>query len=328
MKPPRVEKFLGSPLNTANHMRENTFALGIDGGGTKTVALLGTASEDSSVQTLGRGLSPSSNINAVGWERMALHLRQAIDAAWAESGCTYEKADTAVFALAGAGRKEIRNRVTEWALREEIADRVEVIHDGEAALLAGTPEGQGVALIAGTGSVAYAHNLDLQTQIAGGWGYWFGDEGSAFWLGQQALRAVTLAVDGRGPETALTSAILAELTVSDPRRMITALNAVSDPRQAIAELTRTVFATAETGDAVASEIVDTGAKHLVALVRSAAEKSGFQNSFPLALAGGVLCGSEYYRNKLRSYLAESDIDPQEIQLVPEPALGALKLACT
>ena len=65
-----------------------------------------------------------------------------------------------------------------------------------------------MALVAGTGSVAYGRNAAGKTARAGGWGYLAGDEGSAYWIGREALAALALALDGRGPPTALLTMLL------------------------------------------------------------------------------------------------------------------------
>src|SRR5262249_58991441 len=80
--------------------------------------------------------------------------------------------------LAGAGRAEDRAVVLDWASRTNLAGSVEVVADAELLLAAGTPEGWGLALVAGTGSIAYGRTADGRVERAGGWGWLLGDEGS------------------------------------------------------------------------------------------------------------------------------------------------------
>src|SRR5690606_28246106 len=123
------------------------------------------------------------------------NLRAAIDSAWQQSRREPHAVARAVFGLSGAGRPETQALVTEWSLTHGVARQARVVHDALPVLMAGTPAGEGVALIAGTGAVAYAVNAAGETHVSGGWGFWFGDEGSAFWLGQAAARAVARAAD-------------------------------------------------------------------------------------------------------------------------------------
>src|SRR6185369_3788449 len=83
-----------------------------------------------------------------------------------------------------------------------------VVNDALVALEAGAPEQPGIVVIAGTGSIAYGRNDRNQSARAGGWGYVLGDEGSGYWIGRAALRAVLREADRRGPQTLLTSLLL------------------------------------------------------------------------------------------------------------------------
>ena len=78
--------------------------------------------------------------------------------------------------------------------------RVLVVNDALVALEAGAPGQPGVVIISGTGSIAYGRNAAGEAARAGGWGYVLGDEGSGYWIGRAALRAVLRAADERGPD--------------------------------------------------------------------------------------------------------------------------------
>ena len=91
------------------------------------------------------------------------------------------------------------------------ATHVEIIPDVEPVLAEGTDNGRGVALIVGTGSVAIGIDQDGNSVTKGGWGHWFGDKGSGFYLGYKALAAVAEASDEIGPETVLSDMVLEAL---------------------------------------------------------------------------------------------------------------------
>jgi N-acetylglucosamine kinase-like BadF-type ATPase len=300
--------------------------LGVDGGGTKTTALLAEISAQGAEQILGRGQSGSSNIKAVGAETALANLRSAIDSAWHDAGRTPGAVAMAVFGLSGAGRPETQALVSEWSLANAIAQRSNVVHDALPVLMAGTPVGEGVALIAGTGAVAYAVSPTQQTAVVGGWGFWFGDEGSAFWLGQAAARAVAHAADGRGPQTLLSELIAADLQIAEPREMLSVMGRDGDVRSALATLASLVTQAAEQGDDVAREIVSAAASELAALVAAAAGNARLGHQFALALAGGVICRSAPIRTAVLAGLDDRGIAPIAVELVDEPVLGCVKLA--
>jgi N-acetylglucosamine kinase-like BadF-type ATPase len=301
--------------------------VGVDGGGTKTTALLAEISSDGTEQILGRGYAGSSNIKAVGADNALRNLHTAIQEAWQASGKNPCTADLAIFGLSGAGRPETQILVNDWCTSQQIATRSQVVHDALPVLIAGAPAGQGIALIAGTGAVAYAVNAAGQTAIVGGWGFWFGDEGSAFSLGQAAARAISQASDGRGQRTLLRDLVLKRLKISEPREILTALGRDgADVRFALAELAPFVSQAAENGDGVALEIVASAACDLASLVTAAAEKVKLGHDFPLALAGGVICRSVPMRTVFLAELTDRGFSPTTVELVEEPAVGCVLLA--
>jgi N-acetylglucosamine kinase-like BadF-type ATPase len=299
--------------------------LGVDGGGTKTEAWLAAIDDAGQIAVLGRGKDGSSNPRAVGLETALANLGSTIDAAWRDSGRAVGEVDCAMLAISGAGHAAMREQLREWARQRGLAKDVRIEHDAEPVLAAGTPDGWGVGLIVGTGSVAIGVDRQQQRHVAGGWGYWYGDEGSAYWIGQQALRAVARAGDGRGAPTALSAAIGDRLKCDDPRAILGALEHSGDVRTAIAGLAETVLAVAAS-DRVAAEIVEAAGGELASLVACAAERTGLGQRFPLALAGGVVCGSELLRERLLAALAARSLAPEPVTLVPQPVEGCLRLA--
>jgi N-acetylglucosamine kinase-like BadF-type ATPase len=304
----------------------NRLILGVDGGGTKTDACLAQVDPQGELTLLGRAQAGSSNIKAVGADTALANLGHAVNQAWSMAQLQPTPVQCAVLGLSGAGRPETQALVKHWAEQHSLAVETQVIHDALAVLLAGTPEGQGIALIAGTGAVAYAADADDQTAVIGGWGFWFGDEGSAFSLGQAAARAVAHAADGRAEPTLLTQAILERLGLAEPRGLLTALEGQGDVRSALANLADVVPSCAERHDPTALMLVHQAVEQLGALVIAAAQRQHLGHEFPLALAGGVLCHSNLVRNLLIDELAARNLHPRPVELVAEPVQGCLRLA--
>ena len=141
--------------------RHPTLRLGIDGGGTRTVALLGTIGPGGTT-VVGRGEGGPSNTKAVGRAAAFGELGRAIDAAFAAAGLPRGTVAAACLGLAGAGRPDDQGAVRAWADRVSLADRVEVV--GDVTLpLALLPDGWGVAVVAGTGSCVWAQAADGRT---------------------------------------------------------------------------------------------------------------------------------------------------------------------
>lgn len=315
-----------SGSGAADSSRDGGYVLGVDGGGTKTEAWVARCAPAAEPEVIGRGKAGPSNPRAVGFETAMENLAAAVDAAWRDAGVAPAPVRVAVLAISGSGHAAMRDRIVAWADQRRLAERSVVVHDADPVLAAGAAGGRGVALIVGTGSAAIAADGEGGRAVVGGWGYWFGDEGSAYWIGRLALEAIARGADGRGPETALTGLIAQRLQTDDPRAMLGALEQTGNVRGAIAALADAIAEAANAGDAIATAIVQRAAEELALMVQSAAAKLHLDSPFPLALTGGVACGSELLRARLLVALAARSITPSSVEVVPHPAAGCVRLA--
>lgn len=301
--------------------------IGVDGGGTKTVAWLGRLT-DAGADPIGRGLSGPSNPGVVGLAQALATLGQAIDGAFADAGVASGRVPAACLAISGTERSVHREAILQWAAQRSLATKVQLAGDAEAVLASGSADGWGVALIAGTGSFAFGRDLEGLTVRVGGWGYLFGDEGSGHALGIAGLRAAAQHADGRGPETSLLSALLARFQLTEPRALITTFyGAQRDTGTSPAELAPLVTAAAAAGDAVAMRLTLGAAEDLARLVIAACDQLKLPpHTFPLAIAGGLLCHSSLMRERFEAALAARDHLTRAVTLVEQPVQGALMLA--
>jgi N-acetylmuramic acid 6-phosphate etherase len=315
----------GVPLLSAG---EQPLVLGIDGGGTHTVALFAQYCVGNAEKwtLLGRGEAGPSNVQAVGDERACRAVDEAVEKAFRAAGVSRRPVQAACLGLAGAGRPEEQERIRSWALRIGLAASIEVTADATLLLAAGTPQGWGVAVIAGTGSMALGRAPDGRTARAGGWGYLLGDEGSGYALALAALRAVARMADQRGPKTHLADRFMSHLGLKQPQELIGAIYGGGLTRTALAALAPMVFEAADIGDEIAGAIIHKGADQLAVAVAAVARQLKLASPFPLALAGGLLLASESYRARLLQALGASEIELEPVTLVPEPAEGAVRRA--
>jgi N-acetylmuramic acid 6-phosphate etherase len=296
--------------------------LGIDGGGTRTVALLASAEG-----VLGRGEAGPSNFQAVGLSAALGALDDAVGRAFVSANRARTEVATACLGLAGAGRPEDQQRIRDWASRSRLAQRVEVTTDADLLLAAGTPEGWGLALVAGTGSIALGRSPSGCSARAGGWGYLMGDEGSGYALAVAGLRVVARAADGRGPATSLTELLLARLAGQRPQDLVRAIYQDGLDRASLADLAPIVLAAADRGDGPAQACVEEGAIQLAEMAAAVASQLNIDHTpVPLALSGGVLVSTATYQDRVLLALRSRGITADPVTLVQEPAEGALRLA--
>ncbi len=151
----RVGEVVGGRLGKGPAARAHRpdLVIGIDGGGSHTSAVVADAAAGA---VLGRGEAGPSNVRAVGAEAAARELEAAVDRAFAAAGLPRARAAAACLGLAGVGRPDAQEAVRGWAEGAGLAGTVSVVTDAELLLAAGTPGGWGLAVIAGTGSMALA----------------------------------------------------------------------------------------------------------------------------------------------------------------------------
>ncbi|HEX6737707.1 MAG TPA: BadF/BadG/BcrA/BcrD ATPase family protein, partial [Vicinamibacteria bacterium] len=224
------------------------------------------------------------------------------------------------FGLAGVDTLEDEGRVARWAREQGLAAPLQVVNDSELVLAAGTPEGWGVALAAGTGSVCLGRHADGRFARVGGWGYLLGDEGSGYQVALRALRVATQTADGRADARELLQAVLRHWSLPTAAALIAHVYAPNVTQADVASLAAVVLDLAAQGDPSARAIIDEAALELARHVDAAARQLGLTRP-PLALAGGLL------RPPLRQAVlaaVRSELGP--VDYVTDPPLGAVVLA--
>lgn len=306
-----------------------TYILGIDGGGTKTVAWLAARSNASSqcdAIVVGKGSSGPSNQRAVGAMVATQNLDAAIDAAFADAGLPRATVVAAALGLAGADRNSDRNVIMEWAQHTRLAGRIEVVNDAVPLLYANGGNGCGVALIAGTGSLAWGRNSDGLVARSGGWGYLFSDEGSAFSIGRSVLQAVSRAVDGRGHHTCLVADVLASIQVSSPAEIVSVVYSNDVPRAVVAGLAVLAFTASDRGDAVAVEVIHNAATELAAMAVVTARRLELDSRLFLAMTGAVLIQNPAFQREVIAEMKAAGIQISDAIIVENAVAGAVNMA--
>jgi glucosamine kinase len=207
--------------------------------------------------------------------------------------------------VAGVGREAIRQELRQALLALELADDLVLEPDYALALDDAFGDGPGVALIAGTGSVAFGRGPTGIVERCGGWGPAFGDEGSGAWIGRRALSAVTAAEDGREPSTTLTGAILTATQTNETSELIP-WAAHASP-SAFASLAPIVMRVADSGDRRAGTILDIAVEELTLHVRALARRlfGDERVALRVALSGGMLGHGSLLRRRVELRLASA-----------------------
>jgi N-acetylmuramic acid 6-phosphate etherase len=323
----RIRVAVGTTIKTAaaeTRPLRRDLVLGIDGGGTSTRTLLADAATGT---ILGRAEGGPSNIQSVGVDTALKALDDSIDQAFRAANLPRAKVRAICLGLAGVDRQEGLDILHGWANRSAVAETVKVSNDATLLLAAGTPDGWGLAVIAGTGSIAFVRTPDGNIGRCGGWGYTLGDEGSAYVIAHLALRAACRAHDKVGPPTVLLDRFVKRMNAGDPPGLIPAVYRGPWDRAAIAGMAPLVLDAAAEGDAVAKQILDEEVSAFAQTALGAVTNNGLpRDGLPIALAGGLLLNSELYRRLFLDALRALGVSPGAVTPVDEPARGAVVLA--
>jgi N-acetylglucosamine kinase-like BadF-type ATPase len=296
------------------------FVLGIDAGGTKTVCQL---SNDRG-EVLAEARRGGANLQAVGELEVEKVLHEVMEEAIGDRDV---RPSAICLGIAGVDRPDDARVVREIMKRIGYKARVLVVNDALVALEAGAPDQPGVVVIAGTGSIAYGRNERNQAARAGGWGYMLGDEGSGYWIGRAALRAVLRESDRRGPETLLTRLLLNYYGVARAQDLIHQVYHGTLRPAAIASLAQCVQSAFSDGDPVAIGILRGSADQLESSALSVARRLEIVGSeFPFVLAGGIFRAVPWLEEELSRRLPLASPRSRTILLNLEPAEGAVRLA--
>jgi glucosamine kinase len=293
------------------------FFLGIDGGGTKTRCIVGDEKSQ-----LGSGSSSSSKVQRVGEACARDALAAAVHEACIQARISPRQITRSCAGITGAARPEIASVIHDL-MTNIVGGQFEIIGDVEVAFEDAFGNGPGLIVIAGTGSIAYGRNTKGETARAGGWGYAISDEGSGHWIGLETVRA-SLREHDRGQPTELLKELVEKLGAKDFEDFIVRVNA--NPAVDFAPLFPTVLAAADSGDAIATEILIHAGRELADLAGIVIERLFREQSISVATHGGVLASSAIVKKSFSQELKSRYPRAVCLEREVDPARGALERA--
>ena len=274
---------------------KDALLLGIDGGGTKTDAVLC----DGEGRVISRFVGGASGFTGIPREEAEAHLTETLDAVLQEAGGLSAPLQGVFAGIAGCGLAAIQERYQAFLERTlPGARRVRAGSDAINALSAGVGTGAGIIAIAGTGACIFCRENGRMARVSG-WGYLLGDEGSGFDLGRRAITAALKALDGRGEETSLLALLEAHAgcPLSDWVPRIYA----GDAKGMIAAAAPVLLQAAQAGDPVAQGELEAAAAGMARAIESAAD----QCAAPAVVLSGSVWKSSLYTQAVRAHVRPS-----------------------
>lgn len=300
-----------------------SFLIGIDGGGTKSKAVL----TDLQLNILAECKGNATNFLIKGTEEVSKILLNLIKECIEKKQLSFDDIASIVLGTTGAGRPKDAERLKEEFLnlcnRENIPIRsFEVESDARIALEGAFSGKPGSILIAGTGSIMFGKDASGNIHRVGGFGRYIGDDGSGFTLGRKGLIAAAKNLDGRGKETLLTQYINEQFNIKTPNELITEVYSNNFDIPSFAPF---VMKAAENGDEICRQILNEESDELI-LHLKAMQKMIAQPVLFVSLIGSLITTKNYYSNLFRLKVENqfTDVVIKEAEMQPE--LGAALLA--
>lgn len=278
------------------------YFVAIDGGGTKTDAVL----FEESGRVVNRVIGESTNPNALSDDQIKEHF----SCIFAEM-FTNEKIDkiTRCFAGMAGADHPILNQKIQTFIQETLpvpCTEIRIENDAINALWSGTDGAPGVVIIAGTGSIAYGRHADGSSFRVGGWGHLVGDDGSGYYIGKEAVRYALRVHDGIETATPLYEKVKNHFNIASMPDVIPMV--YGSNKTILSGLAPLVVESALAGDEKATHILKSAAFYLAELIEaSLSHFSG--NSVPIVLVGG-LWRSELIRKVATERFSHNFIMPE------------------
>lgn len=270
----------------------------VDAGGTKTKFVL--YSEEGKI--LDQETLPSCHFMRVGYDGMTEILEEGFNIL-KERNTENDQEFMLSMGLAGYGREDRIRENIEIAIRNTFKNEQYVLKNDIETAIEGAFLGEdGIMLIAGTGSIAFC-KYQGQIRRSGGWGFLFGDEGSAYWLAKRMLEVFSKEDDGRLNKTQIYDLLMKKLNLQHGHDLITYVReTLGNSREHIAKLAEILYEAARMGDLEAVKIYDEGAEELARLIEAAGIDT--TSEVEVAVFGGVFEAKELILDPLRKYLPE------------------------
>jgi len=299
------------------------YFLGVDVGGSKTHALIA----DETGQFCGFGTGGAGNWEVVGYDG----LQNVLSAILAQA---LDMAHIRIEEICGTGmgiggydwpcqREDHMNTIAKLGL----SCPVEIANDAALGIWAGTEEGWGVSIVAGSGCNARGISRDHQKEgrMVGGGDHWSGEWVGGYGIVHQAMRAVTYEWNCRGPKTALSRAFLERFGAQDLSDLVEGV--YLGRYQFNARDALLVFKIAEQGDPAALDVVRAAGRELGGMACGTIRQVGLENEqFDVVLIGSLYDGHPLMTESMRQTILPVAPGARLVRLSLPPVVGGVMFA--
>jgi N-acetylglucosamine kinase-like BadF-type ATPase len=298
------------------------YFLGVDGGGTKTHAIIA----DQSGRAVAASIGGPGSWEAVGYQELAQVLQNVTADAVTKAGIKLEDIAGAGFGLAGYDWPSQQQAHMQAVQSTGLACPLKVVNDAILGIVGGSPDGWGLSLVSGTGCNCRGWTRDRQQdgRVVGGASYWSGEAAGAFDIILRAMRAVAFQWNRRGPQTALTPLFLHHTGAQDLDDLVEGL--YLNRYRLDGSLVRGVFEVAHQGDQPALEVIRWAGEQLGQMAWGVIHQLELEAEiFDVVLIGSLFDGHPLLSESLSAAVWQVAPKARFVRLKAPPVLGAVLL---
>lgn len=264
--------------------------VGVDGGGTKT-AFAVSAQDGVPVVTMKKS---GCSYQAVGVEEAIKIIVEGIRACLKEAGASPEDCAGCCLGVPCFGEDPEIDRTIAAALAEQLAPiPIRVVNDVEVGWAGALKCQPGIHIVAGTGAIAFCKSDDGRSARCGGWNEFFGDEGSCYWIGREAMSLFSKEADGRIPRGALYEIVRQDLGLNQDVDFIgCVVKDIAPRRDMVAAFQLYASQAAKAGDAAALALYDRAAGELAMMAGALRRELSLPENVPVTYSGGLFQNGE------------------------------------
>jgi len=297
------------------------YFLGVDGGGTKTKAVI--IDENSNLIT--EALGGQANYHNSGLDIAVASVTSTITQVLKNANQPLSSLSWCTVGIAGCDSQKDFNRLQSSFSKgglAEISNRFTLVNDTVIGLYSGTVP-PGIVVICGTGSNIYGENDHGEKATAGNWGNFLGDKGSGFTLGKHLFETVIEVYDGIITETTVLTQLLEKrLGVKSAADINDWYNEVHPSVHEISDFAPLVIAASEEGDELAKQLVESTIAELGKALVAVTKRLKMEDEPIRVVICGGLFQSKYFRTMFEGHVTALVKHVRIIKPLVDAAVGA------
>ena len=259
--------------------------IGVDGGGTKTAAAVSLPDGKPVAETVGKGCS----YQMLGVDGAVTVIIKEVRSCLEAAGITLDDCAGCCLGVPCYGENAENDAAITEALRQALSPvPVHIVNDVEVGWAGALACQAGIHIVAGTGAIAFGKGLDQRAARCGGWNEFFGDEGSCYWVGREAMSLFTKQADGRIPRGPLYDIVRRELSLSKDMMFIDIVVSDLAPyRDKVAAFQLYASQAAKLGDPAAVLLYERAARELALLAGTLRKELVLPETASVTYSGGL-----------------------------------------